>query len=98
MRIDVSADTSGDALRALAPVVEEIATEQETSILRSKTRLVAGGAFPDAQIVADERLVRFRTEKLPGDQAVLFVHAGIDFRIDFDEGGLEGVPAHVFSD
>ena len=50
---------------------------------------MAAGGFPDAEVVAEEGLARWNPKELAGDKAVLLVHAGVDFRIDLDERGVE---------
>src|SRR5579872_1898221 len=56
---------------------------------------MTGGAFPDPQVVANERSIGLAAEELAGDKAVLLIHTGIDFGIDLDLRGNERMAAHV---
>src|SRR5579871_7054833 len=82
MRVVVSANAGGAALRPLAPVCQQSVAKQHAAVGSAQTRFVPGGAFPDAKIVADERISGLTAKELARDQSVLFVHAGIDPGID----------------
>src|SRR5207244_5144741 len=63
-----------------------------------EARGVAGGRLPDAQVVAEEGTAFRNAEKLARNEAVLLVHAREDLGVDFDEGSVERVAAHVAAD
>ena len=99
MRVVIGTQAHRAALqRARSPVVEQLVAEQQPAVGAAQPRFLAGGAFPHARVVADERLVRRAAEVLARDQAVRHVLAGKRLLVDRRLRGDELVAVHVAAD
>src|SRR5688500_17084857 len=84
MHIKVAPNASSAAGGPRVPVLEERISEQERAVRATQSRRPAAPAFPDAKIVTHVRRAGRASEVLPRNQAVLLVHAWIDFQVGID--------------